>query len=72
MHILKFISIILLLSGVGFFAAGLWLYWTTNPISNWASVLIMIGIIVLLGAIILLIISLQYEIKPLAARLKQN
>lgn len=65
MHALKVTSILILLAGIGLFILGLVLYWTTNPISGWASASIMIGLLFLLGAIIMLAISEQYDLEPL-------
>lgn len=62
MHGLKLLSIILLISGGTVFAIGLWLYWITNPVSEWASAFTMIGLLFLLGAIILLCIGQQYDV----------
>lgn len=69
MHALKFVSILLLISGALIFAAGLFLYWTTDPISGWAGGLIVIGLLFLLGSIIMLCVSLQYDMEPLSQRL---
>ena len=65
MHALKFASILLMLAGAAIFGAGLFLYWQTNPISDWASACIMIGLLFLLGSIIMLAVSHQYDLAPI-------
>jgi hypothetical protein len=57
----KIFSILLFLSGAVFFSLGIYLYWTTNPISGWASILVMTGLLFLLGAIVFLCIGQQYD-----------
>lgn len=62
MHSTITTSIILLFLGITFLILGIWLYWTTNPISNWASPSVVIGILLLLGAIIALCLGQNAEI----------
>jgi len=61
MHVVKIISIILLISGIIVFVGGLIILWRSTPPYGWASILILIGILFLLGAIITLCIGQQYE-----------
>ena len=64
MHPLKIVSIVLLLTGAVVLAAGLIVMWTTQPPYGSASVLITLGILFLLGSIIMLCVSQQYDRKP--------
>lgn len=61
MNSLKFVSILLLIFGGILFIIGLWLYWTTNPISGWAGFSVVTGLLFLFGAIIFLCVSQQYD-----------
>jgi len=63
MNTTKLTSILLLLLGAAAFVIGLLIYWYTLPVSPLASVLIMIGILLMLGAIIILCISIHYELE---------
>lgn len=64
MHPLKIVSIVLLALGAIIFAAGLIILWKAPPPYSWASIYIMLGILFLLGAIIILCVSQQYDMKP--------
>ena len=74
MHPLKIVSILLLVSGATIFVAGLIVLWKTQPPYGWASILIMIGILFLLGSIIMLCVAQQYDMKsPIQqAEIKQS
>lgn len=61
MNILKIICILLLFVGIGFFVSGVWLYWVTDPISEWAGVFIVFGLLFLFSSIIFLCIDEQYD-----------
>lgn len=63
MHPLKITSILLFLAGAIIFFAGLLILWKGNPPYGTASVLIAIGLLFALGAIIMLCVSLQYDMK---------
>lgn len=61
MHALKIASVLILIAGVILFSTGVIVYWINNPVPNWASGFVMSGLLIILGAIILLCISLQYD-----------
>lgn len=63
MNSLKITSIALLVFGFIIFVIGLILFWTvSSPTSNaWASVSIMLGVIIILASIIFLCLSHHYE-----------
>lgn len=61
MHGLTLLSILFLLFGATILSLGIWLYWTTNPISGWAGTNVTLGVLLLLGAIVFLSIGLYYE-----------
>ena len=61
MNVVKIISIILLISGIIVFVGGIIILWRSEPPYGWASVLIFIGILFLLGANITLCIGQQPE-----------
>lgn len=65
MHFLKITGILILIIGIILFTIGLLLYWRTNPISGWASFNLTMGTLLLLGAIILLCVSQQYDMRPI-------
>lgn len=71
MHPLKIVSIILLLTGIVVFVAGMLLLWLTKPPYGWANVLITTGILFLLGAIIMLAVSFEYDIPNASALIPQ-
>jgi hypothetical protein len=72
MHALTVASILLLIAGSLVLAGGLFLYWQTNPVSIWATALVIIGMLFLLGSIIMLCVSLQYNTEFLYERLRTN
>jgi len=62
MYILKLLSILLVISGSILFGCGIGLYWNTNPVVSYASIFIMIGMIMLIASIGLLCIGEQYDV----------
>lgn len=63
MHPLKVVSILLLIAGAIIFAVGVFILWRCQPPYGWASIFIMFGILFLLGAIIMICIAQQYDMK---------
>lgn len=70
MHLLKIFSIILLIIGIIIVVSGLIWYWNASPPYGNISVIIIIGFLFMLGAIIMLCVSLQYDMKPPIEQLK--
>lgn len=64
MHGLTIASIILLIFGIITFLSGTYLLWKTSPPYSVASLLITTGLLFMLGSIVALCISLQYNNKP--------
>jgi len=61
MHPLKSSSILILIAGIILFVTGIIMYWTINPVSASINGFVMAGILIMLGAIILLGISIEYD-----------
>lgn len=82
MHSAKAISIILLLVGIAALTIGLVIYWFSTPVvvnssvtssvSPWASVLVLMGILLMLGAIIFLCIGIHYELEDSIYQMEQS
>src|SRR3989338_5769953 len=73
MNSLKVTSIVLILIGSTLFGIGLIIYWFTTgtesrapvatTVSPWASVLVLIGLLIMLAAIIYLCLGIHYELE---------
>lgn len=65
MHPLKIASIVIFILGIVLLVWGLVIYRTQSPTADatfkWASFLILMGILILLGAIVMLCFSLEYD-----------
>jgi hypothetical protein len=70
MNSIKVISVLILLLGIAALTVGLIIYWYTLPVSPWASVLVLIGILLMLGAIILLCIGIHYDLEQSIERIQ--
>lgn len=62
MQIFKILSIISLIGGIIIFFGGIWLYWVTDPVLGWASVLVTLGLLFLLIAIIFICLGQEYDV----------
>lgn len=60
MNVFTATSFGILFLGSILYITGLLIYWNTNPVSEWGEASIVIGLLLLLGAIIMLCISMQY------------
>lgn len=69
MNVLRTTSIFLIVGGAIVFAGGIIVYWSTT--SPYGSVLTMIGLLFLLAAVIMLCISMQYEVKTPEQQVKE-
>jgi uncharacterized membrane protein len=57
MNITELASIGFLIIGLTLFTAGIAIYWLTTPTAEWSTIVIMIGMLLVIGAIVLLIVS---------------
>ena len=72
MHLLKIFSILLLIIGVIILIAGLFWYWNASPPYGYISAVVIIGLLFMLGAIILLCVSFQYDMKSPVEQLRDS
>lgn len=72
MHFLKILSILFLIVGIVFFVVGIIWYWNSSPPYGYTSALITIGLLFILGSIIILCISLQYDMKSPIEQLRAH
>lgn len=61
MNVLQIFSILVLIAGLVIFFIGLTIYAVLNPAPEWCSLVIMIGMLFVLGAIVLVITSIDYD-----------
>lgn len=72
MHFLKIFSILLLIIGAILFVVGLIWYMQSGPPYGYVSAVITIGLLLILGSIVMLCVSLQYDMKSPIEQLKSQ
>jgi len=61
MNLLSYVSIFVLIIGIIIFAAGLSVFWFMNPAPEYCSAIICFGLLFVLGAILMITLSVDYD-----------
>ena len=64
LNTLKLVSLVVLIIGIILFIAGVIVYGINTKQTDWTSVLTLVGAAIIIGAIVLLMFSLQYDRIP--------